>query len=372
MQEKVMTPLRLSRRQFLIVSGISGGTVMLGALIGTPGLAAPGPCPHIEGKRIRWIVPYSPGGGFDVYSRLIAPFFEKRIGAQISVENVAGGGGIIGAYEIAKADLNGLTLGILNGPGLLIASLTGETKAPNPARDFTILGRVVRSRLVWVTGKNSPFKTMEDVLKESKKRPIIFGITEIGSTNSVNIAVASHILNIRPEYVAGYPGSRESSLAVLRGDVDIMSLTFESGLDRIESGDLRPLLQTSVERISPHPSLEGVALLGGKQGLAARQAAQIGHDVDEAIADAAALIGLVDAGRLIVAPLGFEENLLRCLEKRLYDVLTDPAFVKAATAAKRSLDVARGAQAHADVIAAVGKAKKLAPIVRDAIEEVRK
>lgn len=367
-----MIPLRLSRRQFLKVSGISGGTVILSVLIGIPGLAAPDPCPNIEGKRIRWIVPFSPGGGFDVYSRLIAPFFKKRIGAEISVENVAGGGGIIGAYRIAKADHKDLTLGIVNGPGLLIASLTGETKAPNPARDFTILGRIVRSQLVWVTGKNSPFKTMEDVLKESKKRPIVFGISDIGSTHFVNIAVVSDLLNIRHEYVAGYPGSRESSLAVLRGDVDILSITFESALDRIESGDLRPLLQTSVERISPHPSLEGVALLGGKQGLAAQQAEQIGHDVDEAIADAAALIGLVGAGRLIVAPLGFEENLLRCLEKRLYDVLTDPAFVKAATAAKRTLDVARGAQAHADVLAAVGKAKKLAPLIRDAVEEVSK
>ncbi len=367
-----MTPGRLSRRQFLKVFGISWGTVILSSLNSLRGLAAPGHCPHLESGRVRWIVPYSPGGGFDVYSRLITPFFEKRIGAKINVENVTGGGGIIGAYEIAKADPNGLTLGIVNGPGLLIASLTGETEAPNPAKDFAILGRVVRSRLIWVTGKNSPLKTMEDVLKESQKRSIIFGITEVGSTNFVNIAVASHILNIRPEYVAGFPGSRESSLAVLRGDVDIMSLTFESGLDRIESGDLRPLLQTSAEQISPHPSLEGVALLGGKQGLAARHAAQTGHDVELAIAEAAALIGLVDAGRLIVSPLGLEKNLLRCFERELHDALTDPAFVEVAAAAKRSLDVARGAKAHADVLAAVGQAEKLAPIVRDAIKQVRR
>lgn len=366
-----MFRLRLSRRQFLKALGVSGGTALLNSPNSFPGTAGPGPCPQIAGRMVRWIVPNPPGGGFDTYSRLIAPFFMARIGSKVSVENVPGSGGIVGAYQIAKSDPDGLTLGIVNGPGLLGAALMGDTKVPNPGKDFTILGRVVRSRLVWVTGRNSTLKTMEDVLVESRKRPILFGITEVGSTNFINIAVASHLLNIPGEYVAGYPGGGKYPMPVLRGEVDIMSLTFESGLNRIEAGDIRPLLQTSVERISPHPVLERVALLGGKKGLVARRAEEVGRDVEEAIADAGALIGLVDAGRLIVAPLGLEEGLRRCLEDGLYDALTDPDFARAAAAAKRSLEVARGATARADVLAAMGKAKKLAPIIKKAIKKAR-
>jgi tripartite-type tricarboxylate transporter receptor subunit TctC len=371
-KQEVMSQPTLSRRQFLKVLGVSGGTVFFNSLSSLCGQAAPRPCPNLAGRNIRWIVPYSSGGGYDTYSRLIAPFFGTKIDAKIIVENVSGSGGIVGAYKIAKATADGLTLGIVNASGLLTALLAGETRAPNLAKDFSILGRVARSRQVWVTAGNSPLKTIEDVLRDSRKRPIVFAISDVGGTGFLNVAVGCNMLDIRHEYVAGYPGSRESSLAVLRGEVDILSLPFESGLDRIEAEDLRPILQIDTERISPHPSLQGVALLGGKQGLAARRAAETGRDVEEAIADAAALTALIGAGRLIVAPLGLEESVLRCLEKGLYEALNDPAFYAAAAKAKRSLDVARGPTTRVDILAAVQKAEKFAPILRNAIKKARR
>ncbi len=330
-----------------------------------------GTCPEMSGKKMRWIVPYSPGGGYDIYSRLITPFLEERLNSRIRVENEPGGGGTLGAYKIARARPDGLTLGLINAGGLLAASLSGKAKVPNPVEDFSILGRVVRSRQLWVTAQNSGLKTMKDVLIESKKRPIIFAISDVGSTNFVNVAVASNILSIRSEYVAGYPGSRETSMAVLRGEADIMALTFESGLDRIEAGDLRPLLQITAERISPHDSLEGVAVLGGSQGLAASRADETGGDRDKHIALASALISTTQAGRLIVAPSGLDKNVLNCMEHGLYESLTDPAFLAAASKARRSLDVADGASTRADILTAVGKADKLAPMVAKAIEKAR-
>jgi tripartite-type tricarboxylate transporter receptor subunit TctC len=290
---------------------------------------------------------------------------------RIRIENAPGSGGMLGASKIAMAVPDGLTIGIINAPGLLAVSLSGGAKAPNPVKDFSILGRVVRSRQLWVTAWNSGLKTMQDVLIESRKRPIIFAITDVGSTNFINIAVASKILGIRSEYVAGYPGSRESSMAVLRGEADIVGMTFESGLDRIEAGDLRPLLQIDAKRISSHDSLHGVAILGGRQGLAASRAAETGGDIEEDIALAGALISLTQAGRLIVAPPGLDKKVMNCLERRLYESLTDPAFRMAASKARRSLDVADGASARADILAAGDKAEKLAPIVINAIKKTR-
>lgn len=363
---------KFSRRQFLKGLGISGGIVILSPISSFHGIAATRPCPQIAGKRIRWVVPYSPGGGFDTYSRLIAPFFQKRIGAMIKVENVPGGGGVLGALLIKKAAPDGLTLGIVNTPGLLVASLAGEARVPNPARDFTILGRVSRSRRVLVVAGHSSMKTMDDIFEVAQSRSILFAITEVGSTSFMTIAVLASLLDVPSEYVAGYPGSREASMAVIRGEVDIVNIPFDGAIDRIEAGDLRPILQVSSERISPHPALDGVALLGGKGGVTAQRAEIIGRDIEKTKADVKTLLDLVDSGRHVVAPLGLNESLFGCLEYSLYQALTDSAFRAAAADAKLSLQVARGHESRADILTGMEKAKKFLVIFKKAIQEVRK
>ncbi|HEY5595929.1 MAG TPA: tripartite tricarboxylate transporter substrate-binding protein [Candidatus Bipolaricaulota bacterium] len=360
-----------SRRRFLKRAGAAGGVALAGALPGVLSMADHGPCAQVANKTIQWIVPFSAGGGYDLYSRLIQPFYERKIGAQIAVTYAPGGGGIVGATTLQQADADGLTQGILNASGLLVAALTGEVQAPNPGTDFTILGRVVRDQSVWVTGPDSPFQTMEHLLARAREHPVLFGISEVGSTNFVSIAIGSSLLGIDAQYVAGFPGSSETSLAVIRGEVDLTSLTYESVLDLIEAGDLRPLLQISVEPISTHPALDGVALLGGAQGVAAGQAEALGRSVEQATAQAQALASLIGLGRLIAAPPGMEKSLFHCLEQGLHEALTDPEFVAAAAEAQRSLDVARADVVLAEFDAAIEQAAGFVPIVQAAIDQVR-
>ena len=102
----------------------------------------------------------------------------------------------------------------------------------------------------------------------------------------------------------GFPGSGSTVLAAFRGEIDLVSHTFQSILSSIEAGDLKPLLQIGTERISPHKSLEGVPLLGGAGGVAAIRAAARGEDIHQARRDAQAVIDLLGAGVLAAAPLG--------------------------------------------------------------------
>jgi hypothetical protein len=324
----------------------------------------------VAGKVLRWFTS-SAGSNNDTYSRLLEPFYERAIGAEMVIENVSGGAGIVRAITIKEAAPDGLTQGIIDGPGLLVAALTGQTEAPNPATDFTLLGRLYRSQQIWATGSNSPLKTIDDVFAESAKRPILFGLNEVGGTSFVNIAVTSFLLGVDAAYIAGFSGGRELALAAVRGELDCITRTFESIQDLLETGDLRALLQVSVEPISSHPSLEGVPLLGGDDGLAARRAAELDRDVEEAKADASALASLLGAGELVAAPLGLEESLHRCLEQGLHEALAHPEFVAAVAASNRPLDVARGDVALADLQAAVEKADKFLPIIQEAIKKVR-
>src|SRR6185369_15071053 len=200
------------------------GAVICSALLGSCNLPRKSisdkTCPQIAGKRIRWIVPNAAGGGYDTESRLIEPFYEKRLGAEIIVENMPGAGGIVGAKAIMNASPDGLTLGIMNVPGLMVAGLTGEAEVPDPAKDFTILGRVSRSWHVWAVGNRSPFQNIEELLAEAEKRAILFAIVELGSTSFVTISVSTHLLGVNFELVSGFSGMKNASMAALRGEVD--------------------------------------------------------------------------------------------------------------------------------------------------------
>ena len=112
-------------------------------------------------------------------------------------------------------------------------------------------------------------------------------------------------------------------------------------------------------------------LLGGAGGLVAQRAAEAGLDVGEAVSNAAALIGLLDAGRLVAAPAGLDADLRQCLEDGLFEAMTDPSFVKAAGDAKRTLDIARGSTAREGIVSVVGKAEKLTAIYKTEVKKVR-
>jgi tripartite-type tricarboxylate transporter receptor subunit TctC len=329
------------------------------------------PCSQLKGRRIRWIVPYSPGGGYDTYSRLIAPLLEARLNAKIGVENFSGAGGMLGAYQVFEARPDGRTVGIMNGSGLLIAWLTEAEKRLNPATDFSILGRVVRSKQVWVVTADSPFRTMSDFFAESERRPIVFAVSGVGGNVFLNAVIGSDILGLNSEIVAGYEGSRESSLAVLRGEVDLTSMPFESALDRIEAGELRPILQIGNAPISDHPSLTSVRFLGGEDGVAAGRAAETGKYVPGAVSRAGAMVALFDAGVLVVAPPGMKDPLLACLRQAVFDTLGSAEFHAAAKQAKRSIEVTSGSEAQAELEVIALKAETFREVVRKAIEASR-
>jgi tripartite-type tricarboxylate transporter receptor subunit TctC len=360
-----------TRRRFLESLATLGGMALL-----RPGPFNRAPtgqesCTLLAGKTIRWIVPFSPGGGYDTYSRLIEPFLEDALGAEIVVDNVPGAGGLVAAKTLMDSEPDGLTIGLMNGPGLLVAALTGQTQAPDPADDLSILGRVVRSARVWTTGANSPFRSIDDVMSGGLQRPIVFGVSEIMSAGFVDIAVVAALLGIRSDFIAGFPGARQTALAAMRGDVDLADFHYESVLDRIEAGDLRVLLRTTSGSKLTSPILDRVPVLGGDEGLAVRRAEQLGSDTDSARVVAEALDGVNSVGRLVMAPRGLEASVFQCLQLQLFQTLTDPRFEAAAAAASRSLDVAPARAARADAEASRTWVRTLLPFVTEAITKVR-
>jgi tripartite-type tricarboxylate transporter receptor subunit TctC len=345
----------------------AAGTAVLAGCGRRPAVAG---CPGLAGKRVRWIVPYSPGGGYDVFSRLLEGPYEHATGAEIVIDNVPGGGGLLGATQLRHAPPDGRTLGILNAPGLMTAALSASQPYPSPARDYDVIGRLQRNVQVLFTGAASGLRDMNDVFARQRERPMVVGLTGIVSGNVAAFAVIESLLGLHLRYVAGYPGSREEILGVLRGEVDLVSSTYESIRDQVDAGDLRVLLQISDGRIADDPALDGVGWLGGEEGWAVRRLTAGGRTREQARHDAHALTSLLGAGTIVAAPRGLPSDRLTCLRAAFVTATAAPAFRQAATAARRTLDIAGGEEARAVLTAAEDQLARFAPLTRAVIERI--
>lgn len=361
-------PRRTLLRRFALFAGMGSLEPSRNALAG----AQEADRRELRGQVIRLIVPHAAGGGFDAYARLIEPFFESETGAEVVVDNVAGAGGKLGATRLMRAPADGLTIGLLNAPGLILAAMSTEAGGPNVLDDFTILGRVARTRQIWATGSRSGLRSMDDLFRVAAHRPIVAAVSDAGSTGFANAAIGADLLGIDLEFVAGYSGSGQACLAAVRGEVDVIVNNFESTMALIEAGDLRPLLQVGDTPVAVHPALVHVPLLGGEEGVAVRRARELGSDTEQAKKNASALAAVIGAGRVLAAPRGMDGKLQRRLEGAFHRTLTNPEFVAAAARANRSLDVADGMAARAALEVAVSRTRGFLGALRAAIERIRR
>jgi tripartite-type tricarboxylate transporter receptor subunit TctC len=359
----------VSRRWVIGALGAGAAGAALWGVRLAPRSSAPlGACAATTGRTITWVVPNAPGGGYDTESRMLEPFLEQRLGAEIAVHNLPGAGGIVGARTIATARPDGLTMGMVGVPGLLLASLTGASSAPVPGRDLSLLARTGRSWHVWAAGAKSAITSIDDLVRTSRSRSIVFGINEVGSANVASIAVAADLLGVPIELVAGFGGTRAASMAALRGDVDLVCFDFETIRELIAGGDLRPIMQVSAAPITNHRSLAGVPLLGGPDGLAARIARQTHGDSIQTASLSTALFEVMGSGRVVAAPASLDRGLFDCLASVVYGTLVDPAV---SARAARPLDPADAASALAAVQAATAHAARLMPSLAAALRRIR-
>lgn len=323
-----------------------------------------GNCPWIGGETVHWVVPNVPGGGYDLYSRLIQPFLEKRLSTRIVIENRPEAGGLVAAMKVRDARPDGRTIGIVNASGLMAAGVLPDSPAPDLLRDFTILARIVSNQTLLFSASNSGIDSIEDLLQVSAQRPIVVGVRDIGSASFLALPVTAELLGLDYATVTGYVGSTSRALAIQRGDVDLIIQNFDSVSRFVESGELLPLLQ-----ISGNDS--GYPMLGGKQGLATRQAIKHGTDPGLARQRAAGLSSIMAAGRIIVAPAHLPDELQRCISQALVESLSSPELQQAASLAGLSLAPAGAHETLADLRAGDEQLSGFEPLVRAAMEQAR-
>ena len=265
-----------------------------------------------KGKTLDWIVPYKTGGGYDTWSRLMSPFIGKYTGTTVVIKNMPGAGSLVGTNKLYMSDPNGLTIGILNGPGVMQAQLTEVSGAKYDLMKFVWLGRLTAEQRVMCVGKTAPYKTIADLRKSTK--PVKFGAPGLGSSTMMDAALMGDALGIKVDLITGYDVSEEVDLAVIRGELDALIGSFSSLIDKIKNGDMIAVTHFGNVQMADLAKVPNAADLP-----------DLNAD-DKDLIELAVALG--EVGRPVVAPPGVKPERAKFLEEAIKKTLEDPEFIE--------------------------------------------
>ncbi len=215
--------------------------------------------PPFPTKDITFIVPVSPGGGFDTNSRIIAPYLKKYLPGQpnVIIKNVPGGEWRVGIMEMYKATPDGHTISIFNVPGNIIGPITG--RAEYDLNKVPWIGRITDTVYVAATSPKSGIKTLDDLKKAGTVKSGVVGLT---SSSALAVILSAEEMGYKVKLI-NYDGSQEALLAAVRGDVDLAIFPFPS-LQKLVVGasDLVPIMVFGNARLKELPNTPTVVDLG--------------------------------------------------------------------------------------------------------------
>ena len=214
-----------------------------------------------NGKTIRVVVGYAPGGGYDFYARVIARHMGKHIPGNPTfiVENMPGAGSLVSAnhlYKLAKPD--GLTIGHFNGSLFQLKAL-GQKEIEFDSARFEYVGSVAKVEIVCGFSKASGIDSVEKW--QAAKGTLRMGATAPGTGGHDVSRVLNATLGLPMQLVLGYKSTGDMRVAMERGELNGLCTGWESfkslWKQQLESGDLIMVLQALPK---PHADLPKVPL----------------------------------------------------------------------------------------------------------------
>lgn len=196
----------------------------------------------------RILVPYAAGGATDIVARLVAHKLTEIWGTQVIVENKPGAAGTVASRQLVQAAPDGKTL-IMVTSSHAINELMYEKLPYSTVGDFTPITQVTEISNVLLTNKDSPYKSLADVLAAGKAKPDLLSYGTAGSGTSVHLAgemlTALAAVKMTPVH---YKGDSESIVALAGGHIPLSINTIPGAKAQIAAGNVRPLAVTTGSR----------------------------------------------------------------------------------------------------------------------------
>lgn len=215
-------------------------------------------------KAIRMIVPFPPGGGTDVVARVVAAKLSEATGWTVVPENKPGSGGSVGLGLAGKAKPDGYTIVLAQNANMVINPILGKANY-DPIADFTPIALTASAPQVMVVAKDSPIKSVKDLLSTAKDKPnaIKFATPGVGTSSHLAGELLQQRSAVKFLHVP-YKGTGQAVPDLLGGRVDIYVASVPSAMAHIKEGTMRPLAIFAKARSADLPEVPTFEELGVK------------------------------------------------------------------------------------------------------------
>lgn len=227
------------------------------ALAGLAQAAAPYP-----DRPIKLVVPFSAGGQFDIVARMLAQYAGTALGQPVVVENVAGGGGNIGAAKVAQSPADGYTLLALGG-NHTVAKYLYAKPGFEVEKDFAPVSMVSISPHVILVHRDQPMQTMAQLVDFAKKNPgkLSYGTPGVGTSMHLAFEMVKAHYGLDITHVP-YRGGANALNDLAAGQVPVGIVAIAPAQEFIKSGRVRALAVTSKDRSAVLPQVPALSEAG--------------------------------------------------------------------------------------------------------------
>lgn len=242
-----MNPVRISRRHLLALSAL--GAVSARA--------------QNNGRPVRIVVPFAPGGGNDVLGRQMANGLTAAFGRTYIVENKAGAGGNIGTEFVVRAPGDGSTLLLGHTGTVSINQVLYKGLKFDVQKDLTPVAMFASASLLLVVPEASPIKTLAQLVEAIRqaKGHFTYASSGAGTGGHLTAEMLAEALGVKMSHIP-YKGTNPALTDVVGGQVQMMFSVIPPAQTLVTGGKLRALAVTSPKRHAQLPQVPTVAESG--------------------------------------------------------------------------------------------------------------